>query len=106
MGSMIHLAVGDLEINWGKNDLFMMHGCLFQEDDLTQIAYEYADDEGETIIQMEEGAARPLSKIVGRLELMGYTLVTAKRLIGSLAIGEEMEISFEAFAEILKKSRH
>ena len=103
MGSMIHLAVGDLEINLGKNDFFMMHGCLFQEDDLTQIAYEYADDEGETIIQMEEGAARPLSKIVGRLELMGYTLVTAKRLIGSLAIGEEMEISFEAFAETLKR---
>ena len=105
MNSIIYLAVGDLEIDRGEDDLFMMHGCLFQEDDLTQIAYEYADDEGKTITQMKEGVARPLSKIVGRLELMGYTLCAAKRLIESLAIREEMEVPlFEVFAEILKRA--
>ena len=104
MGSMIYLAVGDLEINWGKNDLFMMHGCLFQEDDLTQIAYEYAGDEDKTIIEMKEGVARPLFKIIGRLELMGYTLHTVKKLIESLAVREGRRVSFEPFAEILKRA--
>ncbi len=105
MNSIIYLAVGDLEIDCGEDDLFMMHGCLFQRGDLAQIAYEYADNEGEIITQMKEGVTRPLSKIVGRLELMGYTLCAAMRLIKSLAIREGMEVSlFEVFAEILKRA--
>lgn len=105
MSSIIDLTVGGLVIDRGEANLFIMHGCLFQKDDLTQIDYEYADDEGKTITQMKEGVARPLSKIVGRLELMGYTLPAAKRLIESLAIREEIEVSlFEVFAEILKRA--
>lgn len=30
MGSMIHLAVGRLEIEWGKNEGFRDHSALFQ----------------------------------------------------------------------------
>ena len=51
----------------------------------------------------KEGAVRPSSKIVGRLELMSYTLRTAKKLFASLA--SEVETSgstlFEFIAEAL-----
>ncbi len=42
MGSMISLAVGRLEIEWGKNNGFTDHSALFQAGDLTQIPYYYA----------------------------------------------------------------
>ena len=103
MGSMIYLTVGDLEIDWGKNDFFVMHGSLFQQEDLTQIVREDVDDNNEPI--MEEAAVRPLSKMVGRLELMGYTLRTAKKLFASLASEKNIAsfISFEMVAEALRR---
>ena len=103
MGSMIHLAVGDLEIDWGKNDFFIMHSSLFQREDLTQIVREYVDDNNEPI--MEEVAVRPLSKMVGRLELMGYTFRTAKKLFASIANKENIAsfISFEMVAKALRR---
>jgi hypothetical protein len=33
MGSMISLAVGRLEVDWGKNNGFVDHSALFQVDD-------------------------------------------------------------------------
>ena len=103
MGSMIYLTVGDLEIDWGKNDFFVMHSSLFQQEDLTQIVREYVDDNNEPI--MEEAAVRSLSKMVGRLELMGYTFRTAKKLFASLANEENIAsfISFEMVAEALRR---
>ena len=41
MRSMSHLAIGDFEIDWGKNDHFMMHGSLFRQGDLAQTVYRY-----------------------------------------------------------------
>lgn len=43
MGSMIHLAVGRLEIDWGKNGGFVDHSPLFQVTDLTQVPYYYVE---------------------------------------------------------------
>lgn len=107
MGSMIHLAIGGYQIDWGKNDQFMRHGSLFQHDDLAQIAYEYVGDNGEVIQEMKEGAVRPLSEVVGRLELMGYTLGTAKKSFESLASEEisSTPVSFEIVAEALRRVR-
>ena len=44
MGSMIHLAVGRLEIDWGKNHGFKDHNPLFQTNDVKDVAYYYAKD--------------------------------------------------------------
>lgn len=45
MGSMIHLSVGRLEIDWGKNSGFCNHSPLFQIRDLAQVPYYYVDPE-------------------------------------------------------------
>ena len=29
MGSMITLGIGKMEIDWGKNNIFNNHSCLF-----------------------------------------------------------------------------
>ena len=105
MGSMIHLAVGDFEVDWGKNDHFTMHGCLFQRGDLARTINKYVGNNGKVITEMKEGAVRPLSKVVGRLELMGYTLRTANELFTSLASEANVAsyVSFEVVAEALRR---
>lgn len=106
MGSMIHLAIGNFEVDWGKNNVFTMHGVLFKSSDVTQVAYNYVDDDGKIVIEMHEGAARPLSSVVHRLELLGYTLKGARRefeaVLTSLAI-EEPLVTFDMLAEALQR---
>jgi len=41
---MIHLAVGRLEVDWGKNNFFTNHGALFQPSDLKLVPSYYAGD--------------------------------------------------------------
>jgi len=38
MGSIIHLAVGRLEIDWGKNLGFIDHSALYQISDLAKVS--------------------------------------------------------------------
>lgn len=77
MGTMIHLAVGRLEVDWGKNNFFTDHGALFQATDTKLVPSYYAGDdwpEGEPIVEMNEGFGKPLGQVLARLELLGYTL--------------------------------
>lgn len=77
MGTMISLALGRLEVDWGKNNFFSDHGALFQETDLKPVPSYYAGEnwpEGEPIVDMNEGFGKPLKYVRDRLELMGYTV--------------------------------
>jgi hypothetical protein len=85
MGSMIHLAVGRLEIDWGKNLGFIDHSALYQISDLAKVPYyyveegsEYVDDAGEhrwkLITEYKDGLSKPLCEVIGRIELLGHTL--------------------------------
>lgn len=82
---MLHLAVGRLEIDWGKNHGFRDHSALFQgEDDVSEVPYYYAGEElgpdvGERptyvpIVEWKEGLSKPLLLVVDRLNLLGHTL--------------------------------
>ena len=74
---MIHLAVGRLEVDWGKNNFFTDHGALFQPTDIKLVPSYYVGDdwpEGEPIVEMNEGFGKPLGHVLVRLELLGYTL--------------------------------
>lgn len=74
---MIHLAVGRLEVDWGKNNFFTDHGALFQSTDIKLVPSYYAGDdwpEGDPIVEMNEGFGKPLRQVLARLELLGYTL--------------------------------
>ena len=81
MGTMITLALGRLEVDWGKNDLFMDHGALYQQSDIKPVPTYYAGPDwpdGEPIVEMHEGLGKPLGKVVSRLELLGYTLAAVE----------------------------
>ena len=84
MGSYINLTVGGYSIDWGKNDAFCDHGTLFAADDLTSVPYAYVEDDGSPITALGEAACRPLSMVVNRLELLGYTVSAATRSLSSV----------------------
>jgi hypothetical protein len=83
MGSMIHLAVGRLEIDWGKNSGFTDHSPLFQPTDLAQVPYYYVKEGGKTYVdssgqeryelfaEYKDGMSKPLGQVVDRIELLG-----------------------------------
>ena len=102
---MIHLAIGSFEIDWGKNDVFTMHGVLFKSSDVTRVAYEYVGADRKIIIEMREGTARSLASVMHRLELLGYTLKSARHEFEALLISLDLEeplVTFDMLAEALR----
>ncbi|MER8394125.1 HEPN/Toprim-associated domain-containing protein [Mesorhizobium sp. M1340] len=84
MGSMIQLAIGRLEIEWGKNSGFTDYSALFQgETDVADVPYYYAGDEDDPdfegemrwkpIVELKEGLSKPLVQVIARLNLLGHT---------------------------------
>ncbi len=76
MGSMITLGLGKLEVDWGKNSYFRNHSKLFLPSDIKNIPYYYADN----IVEEKEGYSRKLKDIALRLELLGYTRKSLKKI--------------------------
>lgn len=81
MGSMIHLAVGRLEIDWGKNISFRDHSVLYQNSDLSKVPYYYVDendisnpsDDIVIVTEYKDGLSKPLNEVIDRIKLLGYT---------------------------------
>jgi hypothetical protein len=80
VGTEIELKVGPLMLDWSKNGRGRDHGVLFREQDRTHIRPAPTDDEGDYIESEEEQRAlvRSLISTVPRLELLGFTIETAK----------------------------
>ncbi len=115
MGSMIHLAVGRLEIDWGKNAGFADHSQIFQPGDLAQVPYYYVDEDdphnengGEfeynLVTELKDGLSKPLDQVLERLDLLGYTMTYARRefeFVSRLTEFDTDKFSFEQLAESL-----
>jgi hypothetical protein len=97
MGSIIHLAVGRLAIDWGKNLGFRDHSALFQADGVTKIPYYYVNEDGDDIVGdndqhrkivsvYKDSLSKPLTKVVDRIDLLGYTLKYSEREFRPLSI--------------------
>lgn len=67
---MITLGIGKMEIDWGKNNVFNNHSCLFQKEDLKEIPYYYANNE----VEYKKGFSKNIKSIKRRLDLLGYNL--------------------------------
>lgn len=81
MGSMITLGIGRMEIDWGKNNTYRNHAALFQSHDIKQVPYYYVDmDTDKPIIIMKEGYSRKLSTVKRRLDLLGYSVYSIRKL--------------------------
>jgi hypothetical protein len=97
---MINLALGRLEVDWGKNNAFTDHGSLFQSGDVKPVPTHYASDDwpnGEPIVEMNEGLAKPLGQVLDRLELLGHTLTVVEHhysKLNQLHHGEEEPLPF------------
>ncbi len=110
MGTMIHLAVGRLEVDWGKNNGFNDHSALFQaEIDVSSVPYHYAGDDRpdgsyEIVTEFKEGLTKPLRLVADRIELLGYTLASCEREFlfkANLNDIDELIFSFARLAETM-----
>lgn len=109
LGTMITLAVGRLEVDWGKNNFFNNHGSLFQPADLKQVPTYYVDPDcpdGDPIIELDEGFGKALGKVKDRIELLGYTLDSIEyeyEQLHKLHGLEEQPIPFQTLKKCLKE---
>lgn len=86
MGTSIELCLGNVSLSYAKNNMGEDYGFLFQDSDLIHrksesIDYEYYEDhpeEKQDIEQCEETFVRVLSRVIPRLNLLGYTLERAR----------------------------
>jgi hypothetical protein len=112
MGSMIHLSVGRLEIDWGKNSGFTDHSALFQITDVAQVPYYYVDEkniykeEGEYNILTEnkDGLSKRLAEVIDRINLLGHTLRYAQRefdYLSNLNDVDQAKLNFDHLATAL-----
>lgn len=105
MGSIVHLALGPFEVDWGKNNNLRLHGELFQPGDITEVPDVYVDDDGQHVTKMQPGASKPLSAVLPRLELLGFTLESVRHEFESLikSFGnDELPVAFEELSHALK----
>jgi hypothetical protein len=86
MGTSIELCIGNVSLAYSKNFMGEDYGFLFQEGDLFRrktdsINYDYYEEhpeEKEELAEAEELFARTLSRILPRLEILGFTLEAAR----------------------------
>ena len=121
MGSMIHLSVGGLEIDWGKNNGFRDHSALFQPGDLTKVPYWYVDDKTPIAdddadvesrergyrlkAEYQDGLSKPLTQVIERIGLLGYTTRYARRefhYLSQLNGFDETDFPFDQLADALQ----
>lgn len=70
MGSLITLRLGRLEVDWGKNNFYRNHSPLFDETNLADAEYFYADD----VVELKPAYVRKLRHVIPRLELLGFSI--------------------------------
>lgn len=110
MGTSIELCLGNVSLSYSKNHMGIDYGFLFQPSDLTRrksksINYEYYEENPEKkheIDKAEEIFVRKISRVLPRLDLLGYTLEAARAEYQSL-VAEAEEISDEIDTEETKK---
>lgn len=102
MGSIVSLGIGKLEIDWGKNDHFINHSCLFTKSDRKII--DYYEFEGEKYQQW--GYSRSLRDVRQRLDLLGYSLTGLEEKYNECVQSfpdyyPELNLSFKDFADVI-----
>jgi hypothetical protein len=115
MGTEIYLTVGGVIVDWSKNRRGRDHGVLFQPPDRMRKAPEPDGEVGDDLNSPDGWRfARSLRSTVPRLELLGYTVDTAKAeyeqaLDEWLSYHEEDEggppqrLEFDGFVEFMRR---
>jgi len=64
MGTLLSLGIGNMELDWGKYNVYTDFSMLFQAEDYVEIPYIYQDEEGKNKIVMKEGFSKKLSEVI------------------------------------------
>lgn len=104
MGSIVSLEIGELEIDWGKNDHFINHSCLFHQQEKKIINSHVYDGQ----MYEEIGFSKPLKDVASRLDLLGYSMSSIESMYKHhLAVfteyHTELELNFDDFVKIFSK---
>lgn len=116
MGTSIELKIEAVSLSYAKNHMGADYGCLFQDADLTRrhcdgVSYEYYQEHPDDIADLEESEltfARPLSRVIPRLQMLGHSLdgargeyeaVVAEASVLSVA-GEASPLTFNEFCDL------
>lgn len=117
MGSTICLAVGKLEVDWGKNSTFSDHSPLFQATDVAQVPYYYVKEDGEEyqdefgdyhfelVKEYKDGLSKPLWQAIERINLLGHTATYSAaefEFLSFLHQFDKEKFRFEHLAKALK----
>lgn len=101
MGTLVFLELGGVSIDWAKNGMGLDHGALFQDPDRTRRPVR-GDDPAELDNPDHEPSiadaafARPLERVIPRLDLLGHTLERARaEYEARLAEINELQEQFE-----------
>ena len=83
MSTPITLSVGGIDLTYNTQFVGVDHGHLFQDVDhkrraSSHINYEYFKDRPDELAQRELCLHRSLGSLIGRIELLGYTMEAAK----------------------------
>lgn len=106
MGTSIELCIGNVSLSYSKNFMGIDYGFLFQKGDLFRrktesIDYgyyeEHPEEKGELDVA-EELFARTLSRILPRLEILGFTLEAARAEYQAV-VAEAVEIDSDSELE-------
>jgi hypothetical protein len=124
MGTSIELYAGNVSLSYSKNCIGQDFGVLFQDGDIAhrrqdQVNYDYyeehPDERGDLLIA-EEVFARKLFRIVPRLEILGFTLKSARDEYERLVVeaislansdeevgGQTNHLSFDEFCKLVSR---
>lgn len=105
MASVTCLTIGTFEVDWGMHHRAGLHWELFQPSDAMLVDDIFVGDDGEYFTESKPGASKALRDILPRLELLGYTLSSAREEFEfqlRTAGVEESPITFDQFANALK----
>lgn len=110
MGTSIELCIGNVSLSYSKNHMGIDYGFLFQSGDLTRrksrsINYEYYEENPEEKRELDEAEeifARALYRVLPRLNLLGFTLDSARAEYQAM-LAEDEKISNEICIEESEK---
>ena len=80
MGTLLYLRIGQLELDWGKNDMFINHSKIFLPDDLKLATFCDECEDEPNRVETRLALVRSLGGMLKRLELLGYTLEECRNI--------------------------
>ena len=93
MASMIDLAVGRFEVDWGRNTIYRDHSPLFQaEADVVPVPHYYFDGSQEKVtVEYKDGLAKSIPAVLERLDLLGHTREACEREFDAVAESHRLD---------------